>query len=252
MTTDRMLTFAMEIGKQMLVSGAEVARVEDTITRICSAYGCAEVDVFTITSSIVVTVKREDGERITQTRRVHSYSTDLYRLDKLNSLSRRLCKELPGEEAIQKSLEEILKEPPCSLRVRCIASACSAGAFTVFFGGGLWDMAVAAILGLLLRLLMAGMERVRSNPMFSNFAGAFLVALLAIFSVSLGFGRDYEKIIIGNIMLLISGVAFVNSLRDMISGDMMAGILRLCESVVLAVFIATGVAAAILLAGGLV
>ena len=56
LTTQRMLYLTMEIGKQMLVSGAEVARVEDTITRICTAYGCRAVEVFTITSSIVVTV----------------------------------------------------------------------------------------------------------------------------------------------------------------------------------------------------
>ena len=64
--TNEMLTLAIEMGRAMLKSGAEVARVEDTITRICSAYGCDEINVFTITSSIVVTVRSPGGEMITQ------------------------------------------------------------------------------------------------------------------------------------------------------------------------------------------
>ena len=249
MTTQRMLTLTMEIGREMLVSGAEVARVEDTITRICSAYGCSEINVFTITSSIVVTVRGADGEILTQTRRVSGYSTDLDRLDQLNGLSRRICAQTPDEQEVASSLQRILARPNYSLGVRCLASAGSAAAFTAFFGGGIWDMAVSALLGVVLRLCMAGLERVKSNTMFSNYITAFVVGLLAILSVRAGLGQDYEKIIIGNIMLLISGAAFFNSLRDIIAGDMMAGILRLCEAVVLAVFLAAGVATAILLTG---
>ena len=53
-------------------------------------------------------------------------------------------------------------------------------------------------------------------------------------------------------MLLVPGVAFVNGLRDMISGDTMSGILTVCESVILAVFLAGGSFAAIVLWGGVI
>ena len=33
------LSLALDIGERMLKSGAEVARVEDTVSRICQAYG---------------------------------------------------------------------------------------------------------------------------------------------------------------------------------------------------------------------
>lgn len=247
--TNEMLTLAIEIGRDMLVSGAEVARVEDSITRICQAYGCSEINVFTITSSIVVTVRSPEGEMITQTRRVNSYSIDMTKLDRLNSLSRRICAEKPSFDAIRQELDVILEGTSYGLGMRCLASACAAASFTAFFGGGIADMAVSAVIGVVLRLCMSCLERIRSNNMFSNYAVALVVGLLSIISVRLGLGQDYEKIIIGNIMLLISGAAFFNSLRDIITGDMMAGILRLCEAVVLAVFIAAGVATAMLLTG---
>ena len=51
-TAEQYLFYAMTIGEMLLTSGAEVGRVEDTIRRICMAYGAKRVDVFSITSSI--------------------------------------------------------------------------------------------------------------------------------------------------------------------------------------------------------
>lgn len=42
----RRLSMIMEMGEILLISGAEVSRVEDTITRLCRAYGFARADVF--------------------------------------------------------------------------------------------------------------------------------------------------------------------------------------------------------------
>ena len=39
---------ALDMGETMLRCGAEILRVEDTITRICTTYGGGIVDVFTI------------------------------------------------------------------------------------------------------------------------------------------------------------------------------------------------------------
>ena len=46
----------LDIGQAMLQSGAEVSRVEDSLRRICLAYGAERADVFTITSNIMVTM----------------------------------------------------------------------------------------------------------------------------------------------------------------------------------------------------
>ena len=51
------LYFAMSIGEKMLISGAEVGRVEDTISRICYAYGAKKVDVLSMNNAIITTVE---------------------------------------------------------------------------------------------------------------------------------------------------------------------------------------------------
>lgn len=67
-------------------------------------------------------------------------------------------------------------------------------------------------------------------------AGGFL----ANAAVALGLGVHVDLISIGNIMLLIPGIAFTNSLRDMFSGDTITGMIRFMESILLAIIIALG------------
>jgi len=44
----------------------------------------------------------------------------------------------------------------------------------------------------------------------------------------------------GTIMLFVPGVAITNSIRDFLSGDMLAGVTRMVEAVVTAVSLAAG------------
>ena len=59
-----------------------------------------------------------------------------------------------------------------------------------------------------------------------------------------------DKIMIGDIMLLIPGMAVTNAVRDILVGDTISGIMRLIESLLWAVALACGYMAAIWLVGG--
>ena len=67
----------LDIGQAMLQSGGEVSRVEDSIRRLCAAFGAERADVFTITSSIVVTIYAHHFGAVTQTRRITGTQYDL-------------------------------------------------------------------------------------------------------------------------------------------------------------------------------
>lgn len=252
MQPEQLLTCALDIGENMLISGAEIGRVEDSIRLICSAYGCLRTDVFTITSSIVVSIEDENRRFYTQTRRITGTQTDLARLDRLNDLSRQICAECPDYETVQARLEELLRQRRYPLWLEVICSAMIGGAFAVFFGGGLADAMVAAVLGAFLRLATFGLNLIHTNQILVNVIATFFLSVLAILAVRWGLGSDANKIIIGNIMLLIPGIALTNSLRDMISGDIMSGLLRFFDAILAAAAIAAGyILAAQLLGGGL-
>jgi len=250
MLPEQLLTCALDIGEQMLISGAEIGRVEDSVKHICTAYGCSRTDVFTITSSIVVSVEDENRSFFTQTRRITGTHTDLTKLDRLNALSRQICRDKPDYEYVQSQLKHICAQKTYPLWLEALGSALIAGAFAVFFGGRWDDAAVAAVLGLGLRFVTWLLQKARLNQIFTNVVASFAMCALAIASTRLGLGRDVNMIIIGNIMLLIPGIALTNSIRDMISGDIMSGMLRFFDAILVAAAIAAGYILAAQMMGG--
>ena len=240
MEAEQLLTCALDIGEQMLISGAEIGRVEDSVRHICTAYGCSRTDVFTITSSIVVSIEDADRKYYTQTRRITATSTDLTRLDKLNALSRRICREKPDYDAVQADIRRICSEKSYPLWLEALASALIAGSFAVFFGGGLADGLVSALLGFGLRYTTWLLQKARMNAIFTNVVASFAMSFAAIFLTRLGLGQDVNMIIIGNIMLLIPGIAMTNAVHDMFVDDMLSGVSRFFRSLVIAFLVTFG------------
>lgn len=250
MDQERLLSCALDVGEQMLISGAEVGRVEAAIRFICNAYGCLRTDVFTITSSIVVTVYFPDGKHRTQTRRITGSRTDLTRLHRLNDLSREICYKLPSYEYIQDKLKKICAWPPYPLWLEALGSALIAFSFAIFFGGNVLDGVVACLLGVGIRYLTFVLQKAELNQIFVNVVASFFLCLSAISFVRRGFGCDVNKIIIGNIMLLIPGIAFTTSLRDIINGDTISGLIGISEAAIKAIAIAIGFALVLVQMGG--
>lgn len=236
------LSAIIDVGEIMLVSGAEVNRVEDTISRMAYAYGFKRADVFTITYSIIVSVYSADGNVHTQTRRLHGYSTDMYKVERCNSLSRSFCSKIMTADELKKEVNAIRSLPGYSNRTIILCYGVISPAFTLFFGGSMTDAAVSAICGIFLWFITHMADILEMNNILKNLICSALVAFLAGLSVFVGFGDSLDGIIIGNIMLLIPGVAFTTSIRDMINGDIISGLLGLCDALLRAVAIAVGFA----------
>lgn len=248
MDPDILLDCALDIGEQMVICGAEISRVEDTIERICRAYGAVRVDVFTITSCIMATVKMADGRPVSQTRRIRMSSNDLTKLDKLNALSRRICRELPDSDELRREFKRVSSSEPFPIGWQYVNFALVSSSFSVFFGGSWQDALVSGVIGVILKWLTMMCARHDINNLLSNVVCSLVGGCIAALSLHFGLGDSFDKIAIGNIMLLIPGILLTNSLRDMIGGDTVSGILRLCNALLGSVAIAIGFA----LAGGLI
>ena len=80
-----------------------------------------------------MTLETKEWKWITQTRRILSYGTDMWKLDRLNDLSRRICATQPSFAVIDQAYDKILKVPTYSPAVQCVIYAMTAGAFDIFF-----------------------------------------------------------------------------------------------------------------------
>ncbi len=238
----RLLKLALDIGESMLRSGAEISRVEDTVVRICLAYKVSRVDVFSITSLIVASLQTGENTNITQSRRIYSYTSNFDLLEKLNSLSRKICETTPDVSEADAEYRRVINENRISKPMQCIGSALCAGAFAMFYGGNLLDGVAALLIGSGMFFIDLLFMKVSINKIVQTLISSIFAGTAALLLVGIGLGANPDKIMIGNVMLLIPGIAIVNSVRDMLCGDTMAGLLRLIEALIIAVAITVGFA----------
>lgn len=231
---------AMDIGEQMLISGAEVHRVEESVNRMCYAFGAKRVDVFIITSSMVATVYTESGETFTQTRRVTSSKFNIEKLHRLNSLCRDVCSAPITAEDMRARLESALNCKQFPAWLELLSSAVIAGSFTLFFGGNWVETVISFGIGALVWLCQFWADRIVPNKIFGKFYGSAIATLLAFAALRFGWISSMDNVIIGNIMTLIPGVGLTNAIRDLFSGDSIAGLLRLIDAALTALAIAAG------------
>lgn len=235
----RFLDCLLDIGTLLLDCGAEVSRVEDTLSRIGSAYGARRADIFVIPSMISITLTFP-GETLTETRRIISNgSTDFFRLEMLNTLSREYCSHPTDTEQLSRRIRSVRahETPKPALY---LGSFLAAGGFSVFFGGTLWDGLAAAVFAILICFLQGYLGRTQLRQVAFNLVISLLSGLCVGVLTLLLPSLHMDKILIGDIMLLIPGLAMTNALRNMLVGDTISGVIRLAESLIWAAALAGG------------
>ncbi len=144
----RILEGILDIGEAMLCSGTENFRLDDTLYRMCKSYGFERYDVFAIPSNIQITVKTPDGEFLTQIRHIESTGINYDRLDYLNNLARYVCQNTPDADELHEKFLEVMNREEQPL-ILIYAAGMGGTGFAVFFGCGLMDALVAALVSLI-------------------------------------------------------------------------------------------------------
>ncbi|MCR4710167.1 MAG: threonine/serine exporter family protein [Clostridiales bacterium] len=252
MNYSKLLQNVLDISEEMLVAGAEVNRVEDSIERMLSAYDCPfdRVNAFITTTNIQVTFEDPKGDIITQIRRVKRSDTNFDRLDYLNDLSRYICSEKPDLETMRSKYLEVMSRPNNPNWFRYLSGVMAAGGFTVFFGGSIFDGIISACVSILINFLLGYFKKFNINQMAIIFMTSIISGVASILLCSLGLA-NLDKVLIGEIMLMIPGIAMTNAVRDMLIGDIATGLLRLANALLLAGAIALGFATPLALMKGL-
>lgn len=246
---EKVLHSLLKLGETLVRCGAEISRVEDTLCRMGKAYGASDMNVFAITSSIWVTMVFPDDIQLTESRRIkQGEDTNFRKLEEINDLSRRCCAEPMSVDALRLEVDRIRGESASDLK-KVLGSIIAAGAFAVFFGGTVWDCAAAAFFAVVIWLLQKYFEPLCTNKVVFNLLASFFTGFLIVLSAHWIPPLHVDMVIIGDIMLLIPGMAITNSVRYMLVGDTMSGIMRFTESLLWAAALAFGFMGAMVLGG---
>ncbi len=250
MEVEPYLDLFLELGRSMVEAGAEIYRVEDTIIRLCGAYEMRDVEVFAIRSLIVVSVKDGQGRVLSGTKRIYETGIHMGKLEELNQMSRYVCAERPGLNELGRRLKQCRSFKSVNRRETLLGYMLAAFSFACFFGGRLRDGAAGAVLGLILFVMDQKLAKKCPQRLVYVVLASMVLGFCGMMWGRLDMGFQPDKIMIGAIMLLIPGMAFMNSMRDMMSNNQINGFFSCLDTLLTAGAIAIGFAVPLKLLGG--
>ena len=227
--TKEILTLAVETGDALLRNGAEVYRVEDTVLHILKAYEITDCDVYVLSNGIFASANENKEDACSMIRHVPLGSTHLGRIAALNQLSREICSH------------------ECSLRDAWVRLEVGSAGFCYLFGGTALDAFVAFFIGLVLQIFLIASDRHLESKFITNILGSGIVTFLSLIVLSAGIPILQDKVVIGDIMPLVPGIALTTSIRDFFNGDYLSGAIHMIDAILTAFSIAVGVGAVITL-----
>ena len=235
-------------GELMLCSGAETYRVEDTMHHILKTADNLEMaEVLVIMTGITATIKQKDENVISIVKRVNSRSTNMSCIMEVNDISRRYCGEEITLEEAYKELSGLKKNIYSRLENRLGVLGICVG-FAIFFGGGIREILVTLLVGLVLTGCMTIGEKMQFHAFLQDVFGAFGIAVSSLLFSNL-VKVNLDTVIISSIMPMVPVVAITNAVRDTLQGDYLSGGARVLEAFLKAAGIAVGIAIGLLLMG---
>ncbi len=231
-------SLCLDLGAGLLENGAETSRVEESIRFAGLALGSIAECMVTPTG-ITVTFGHEDT--ITRVQRIRERSINLDKVARLNDLSRALKKHGRVDlSAMHRAIAEIRSAPsPYGLGLEFLATAGVCICFAFNLGGGPKEAAIALLAGCLGKLF------------FDRFGSGFpsFLSLFAVGSLSTVFGVagdvlwqcQAEPIVVGSLLHRMPGLAIVSAARDIMSGELVAGVARASEALIVTLGLASGV-----------
>ena len=236
----KLLDFATDLGYELSKCGAETYRVEESVTRILTAYE-VESEVFAIPNCLIVSITSPEGHPLTYMRRIGFHGNDLDGVTLFTSLSRRICAEKPDPEEAMALLEQTRRSRnQHHWAVVLLGYFLASSAFSVFFGGNLMDGLAGGLAGLVVGILQLFMDRLKTNTFFQTLLSAIPLALIPYGLGALGVITNPDAAVIGTVMVLIPGLLFTNAMRDIIFGDTNSGVNRIIQVLLIAIAIACG------------
>jgi uncharacterized membrane protein YjjP (DUF1212 family) len=234
---EEVLNIAVEVGKILLINGAETSLSEYSIAHICRCRGMENIKVFCTPTVILVGEEKPNGYNCVT--RVFTRTNNLTALGEIHSFIENFEDWDLGYEDTLKYLEIVdapIKKKTWKL---CIAAGLVGGCYAVMLGGNFADF-VSAMFAAAFAMLVMRLVQHNYKPIliWENALVGLALGFVACIATKSLFAGNMAKVIAGCVMPFVPGVAFTNSMLDYMAGDLVSGNARFVE----ALFIAGGLA----------
>ncbi|EUJ45458.1 threonine/serine exporter family protein [Listeria riparia] len=237
---DLLLETCLLAGKIMMESGAEMYRVEDTMSRIAETATDTKGISFVTPTGIFMALQ---GGSTVKMEQIPTRTINLEKVSMVNDLSREFTvrKISLGKLYTQlRALDKEVKFFPVWLQI--VSSAVISGTLMMIFGGVWKDFIATSLIGAIGFIIFYYGTEFFKVKFLAEFLAAFTIGLLSVLVISIGWGVSLDKMVIGAVMPLVPGVPITNAVRDLLAGHLLSGIARGTEALITAGTIGIGIA----------
>ncbi|UXS75192.1 threonine/serine exporter family protein [Staphylococcus chromogenes] len=242
---NKVLDVVLLAGKVLLESGAETYRVEDTMGRIAASFGLDDTYAFVTSTAIMFSLNDRTNTRLV---RVRERTTDLEKIAIANNVSRKISQ---NKITLEEAKTELIHLEQASLQfsfiVKFLSAAIASGFFLFMFGGVAHDFIYAVMAGAGAFLTFDLVQRYIQIKFFSEFISSMVVIAVAASFTKLGMTVNQDIITIAGVMPLVPGILITNAIRDLMAGELLAGMSRGVEAALTAFAIGAGVAVVLII-----
>lgn len=237
----------LEIGSLLMVSGANTERVKVTISRIAGAFGC-DSDLLITNHALMITLNnRQKNKVFTSVKWVPNMHLNFNLISDISIMSWKIVLENWSVERINRELLLLNRKPLYPRYLVLLLVALAGASFCRLFGGGIIEMTAAFLASFLGLYVRQEAMKLKFNFYLSIFFASATASLVAGFYFYFNPTETYIHAFSTSVLFLIPGVPMINAFSDLIDGNILNGITRGVNVLIMAFAIALGLVLALLI-----
>jgi uncharacterized membrane protein YjjP (DUF1212 family) len=235
---------SLSIGRLFMESGESARVIHEEILRTASALGCDSAEVYCQHAAIIVTLRRGE-EFCVQMGKVGEHGVNLRRSEAIRGTLRRVASGDLECSAAQAELNDVpVTVPSYPVWLVCLCTGLACSAFGRLFGvdwAAFFPVLIGAAIGQWIRHALIGRNQ---NIFITSGIVSFASAFLAGVGARLLGSAHPETATVAAVLLLVPGVAVLNTQMDAIEGKPNLAAARGLRVIYLLVFMTLGLIAA--------
>lgn len=230
----------LETGSLLMSSGASTMRIRHTMNRIAHALGY-DIELMITHRALSITLIDGDGEHLfSRIKRISPHGVNFKIVSGICHMSWNIVDEKWSIEKINAEIERLKSLPHYPRIIILICVALADAGFCHNFGGGVPEM-VTTIIGTFIGLYVRQEFMKRNfNPYICVYIAAFTASFVTSCSQFLPIEIATGKALATCVLFLIPGVPLINSITDLIDGNLQNGIIRGINGLIISFSIALG------------
>jgi uncharacterized membrane protein YjjP (DUF1212 family) len=231
----------LEIGALLMSSGASTNRTRITMNRIAKGLGYG-IELLITQRALMLTIIEKDQQLFfSRLKRISPHGVNFRIVSGISHLSWNVMEQHWTVSQISEEIQRLKSLPHYPRPVILGAVGLAGAGFCNIFGGGYIEMTVAFVATVIGLFVRQEAVKKKFNPYLCVFFASFTASLVAGIAEFYHIGLQPDKAFATSVLFLVPGVPLINSVSDLVDGNIQNGIVRAVHGLMIAFSIALGI-----------